>query len=73
MKRPAFSPNIIEPAPTTETTLEDAKGTMCRMVQRLGHYIDELEVSGKINSNAKAAHNDLASKAADLVEEFWTE
>ena len=69
--RPAFCQEVIEPAPTAETTMEDAKASLSRMVYKVGTYLERLEDAGKIHGNGHHAAQKLAEAAGKEVEDRW--
>ena len=71
MSVPAFYREVVEPAPTAETSVEDAKGAISRMVYKVAMYMEKLEDAGKIEGNAHHVAQKLADTAAKEVEEHW--
>lgn len=70
--RAAFYKDIIEPAPTAETTKDEAKQVMERMVYQVSTYLERLEDVGKFENNRSAAKK-IAELAGDEVERNWIE
>lgn len=66
--RRTFSRQIIQPDPSSDTTKDDAKLAMERMVYEVSGYLERLEDAGKIHAAQK-----LAQQAAQEVEERWIE
>jgi len=71
MSRLAFCREVIEPAPTADTSVEDAKGAIARMVYTVAMYMERLENVGKIDGNAHHAAQKIADSAAKEVENRW--
>lgn len=69
--RPAFCREVIEPAPTAETSVEDAKSSIARMVYTVAMYMERLENVGKIDGNGHLAAQKIADNAAEEVEKCW--
>ncbi|MHA2279395.1 MAG: hypothetical protein ACXAC5_00685 [Promethearchaeota archaeon] len=48
--RPAFSRTVTHPAPTADTTLEEAQLIMERMVYDVSMYLEKLEDAGRLTA-----------------------
>lgn len=71
--RPVMIFEVIEPAPTADTSLEEAKQTVGRIVQKAAKsYLDQLEREGKIEGSFHAMQK-LAETASSELEARWSE
>lgn len=71
--RPVVSFEVLEPAPTSETTKDDAMIATSRIVSNVQRYLEKLEVEGKISGGSRHVAQQIAQRAADEVESNWIE